>query len=372
MMHVQVCGSLVVVRTCATTRANPKAAESEEHMMLNEPPSMQENQPDIYDIAIIGAGPTGLFGACYAGMRSMKTLILDALPEPGGQVTALYPEKYLYDVPGFPAILGRDLVQALLSQAMQFEPDLRLEERVVDLATDDQSTIMLKTERGHYQARSVLISAGVGAFAPNRLPARGAERFEGHALLYAVKEKAALAGKQVIIVGGGDSAIDWALALDGIAARVTLVHRRDQFRAHEQSIARLHASSVQLRLFCEVTELHGEQTLAAVTLANTQTHATETLPADLVLGMLGFKADAGPIKQWGLAFSQGRAIQIGPNCETSIPGVYAAGHIASSAVKLDLIAMHFGQAALAVNSAKAYIDPTASLSPGHSSERSSI
>lgn len=228
---------------------------------------------------------------------------------------------------------------------------------------------MLTSNQGIYRTRSVLISAGVGAFAPNRLPADGIERFEGHGVEYAVREKAALIGKRVVIVGGGDSAVDWALGLEHTCASVTLVHRRDQFRAHERSVAALHASSVTLKLGFEVTELHGEQELEVITIANPVTHATEELATDIVVALLGFKADPGPIKHWGLVFGQGRSIQIGSNCETAIPGVYAAGNIASTPVKLDLIAMHFGQAALAVNSAKAYIDPQASLSPGHSSER---
>jgi thioredoxin reductase (NADPH) len=341
-------------------------------MISGLPIQANSDDNEIYDIAIIGAGPTGLFAGYYAGMRQMKTVIIDALPEAGGQVTALYPEKYIYDVPGFTAIQGRELVQRLTDQALQFGADMQLGERVLDLHSYGDQPIVLTSNQRQYRARSVLISAGVGAFAPNRLPACGAERFEGRGVYYAVKEKAAFAGRNVMIVGGGDSAVDWALGLEDIAASVTLVHRRDQFRAHERSVEALYKSSVQLKLCYELSELHGETQIEAATILDNRTQLCETLPIDTVIALLGFKADAGPIRNWGLTFGKGRAIQIGQNCETSLPGVYAAGSIADSPVKLDLIALHFGQAALAVNSAKAYIDPQAELSPGHSSEMSHL
>ncbi len=321
-----------------------------------------------YDITIIGAGPTGLFAAFYAGMRGMRTLILDSLPEPGGQISVLYPEKDIYDVPGFARIQGRDLVQHLLDQAMRFDPELRLEEPVLGLTQRGDLDFELRTGRATYRTRTVLICAGAGSFTPNRLPAAGAEQFEGRGVFYAVREKQALAGKRVVVVGGGDSAVDWALALEEIGSQVTLVHRREQFRAHEQSVAELRVSSVRLRLGCELRELHGDSSLQAATLYDHATQSTEVLPADVVLGFLGFRADMGVIRQWGLAQDRRRGLQIGPSCETSTPGIYAAGAITGGAVRLDLMAVHFGQAAVAVNSAKAAIDPEAGLSPGHSSD----
>lgn len=323
---------------------------------------------ELYDIAIVGAGPTGLFGAFYAGMRGMKTLILEALPEPGGQVAVLYPEKYIYDVPGFPQIQGRELVDRLVEQAMQFQPRLRLEEPVVDMKTAGAGEIALTTNRCVYRARSVLITAGVGAFEPNRLPLFGAERFEGRGIYYFVKEKAAFVGQNILIVGGGDSAVDWALNLRDVGKRITLIHRRDQFRAHERSVDELRASSVDVRLCHELKELRGNGKIELATIFDNRTMAAETLPVDAVLGFLGFKADAGPIKGWGLEMDRGRSIKVGPAGETSVPGVFAAGGIAGGPAKLDLIAINLGQAALAVNSAKAYVDPRAKLFPGHSSE----
>jgi thioredoxin reductase (NADPH) len=328
------------------------------------------SEPDnSYDIVVIGAGPTGLFGAFYAGMRGMKTLVLDALPEVGGQVAALYPEKYIYDVPGFPKILGRDLVSQLVAQARRFEPDVRLGEQVLDLRVLGERKIILKTNKGFYRTRSVLISAGVGAFAPNRLPNVDAERFEDRGVYYFVKAKRAFQQQNVLIVGGGDSAVDWALNLKDEARHVTLIHRRDQFRAHEQSVAELRDSTVDIRTFHELKQLHGNGHITAATIFDNRTQAEQTLPVDSVLVFLGFKANSGPIKTWGLEMEgKGRAIKVGPHFETNLPGVFAAGDIAGAPAKLDLITVNFGQAAIAVNSAKAYVDPTASLFPGHSSE----
>jgi thioredoxin reductase (NADPH) len=281
----------------------------------------------------------------------------------------LYPEKFIYDVPGFPKIQGRDLVKQLVEQAMTFHPEIRLEEQVQNLTVHGERDIELTTSKGSYRSRSVLISAGVGAFSPNRIPVPGLEQYEGHGIYYFVKEKAAFRGKRLLIVGGGDSAVDWALNLKDYARQITLIHRRDQFRAHEHTVAELRAAPVDIKLFYELKEVHGNGKVEAVTIFNNQTKEEEELPIDAVLAFLGFKADAGPIKNWGLEMEgRGRAIKVGPNYETSLPGVFAAGDIAGAPVKLDLIAVCFGQAAVAVNSAKAYVDPKAKVFPGHSSE----
>jgi len=324
---------------------------------------------DMYDVVIIGAGPTGLFASFYAGMRGMRTLILDALPEPGGQVAVLYPEKFIYDVPGFSKILGRDLVKQLVEQAMTFHPEIRLDEQVQQLTVRGDRDIELTTARGSYRTRSVLITAGVGAFSPNKLAVPGVAKFEGNGVDYFVKEKVAFRGKHLLIVGGGDSAVDWALNLKDYAKSTTLIHRRDQFRALEHSVVELRHSPVEIKTFYELKELRGNGRLAAATIFDNRTGEEQELPVDAVLIFLGFKADAGPIKNWGLEMEgKGRAIKVGPNFETSVRGVFAAGDIAGAPVKLDLIAVCFGQAAIAINSAKAYVDPQAKVFPGHSSE----
>ncbi len=330
---------------------------------------MTNAQDDLYDVTIVGGGPTGLFAAFYAGLRGMKTLLIDALPELGGQLAVLYPEKYIYDVPGFPKILAKDLVKQLVQQAMQYEPTVRLEEQVINIEPSGDKQITVTTTGGAYRSKALLIAAGVGAFAPNKLDAPGVARLEGKGVFYFVRSKADFQDKRLLIIGGGDSAVDWALNLQDTAQEITLIHRRDQFRAHEGSIRELYASRVKVMTHWELKELHGEERVEGATIFNNQTGEERELPVDAVLLMLGFKADMGPIKNWGLSIEK-RSIKVDSRFATSMPGVFAAGDIAAADIKLDLIAVCFGQAAVAVNAIKTYIDPKARLFPGHSSDMS--
>jgi ferredoxin/flavodoxin---NADP+ reductase len=325
-------------------------------------------QNDITDIVIIGAGPTGLYGAFYAGMRELKTKIIDALPEAGGQLTALYPEKYIYDAPGYPKVIAKDLVKYLVEQAMMWNPELCLDERVLMLNHREDALIELITSKGTHLTRTVVIAAGVGAFAPNKLNVPGVNELEGQGVHYFVKEKAAFKGKNLLIVGGGDSAVDWGLNLQDTAKSITLVHRRDEFRAHESSVNDLKASPVRILTPYEVKSVAGNGKLEQVTIFHNQTKEEETLDIDAILVNIGFKADIGPIKEWGLNLEK-RGIIVNNRMETNLPGVYAAGDIAYEEVKMNLIAVGYAQAALAVNIAKHYIDPKASIFPGHSSEK---
>jgi thioredoxin reductase (NADPH) len=325
---------------------------------------------EVYDLTIVGAGPTGLFATFYAGLRQMKTKLIDALEEPGGQVAVLYPEKYIFDVPGFSKILAKDLVRNLVEQALQYQPKVCLGERVISLKKTD-GIFELGTDRGTtHLSKAVLVAAGVGAFAPNRLEAEGAADYEGKGVYYFVKDKSAFAGKKLLIVGGGDSAVDWALTMKGIAKKITLVHRRDVFRAHELSVTELMKSNVDINLFYEVKRVIGDgnRVTGAVIFEN-RTKAESTLEVDAILVNIGFRADLGPIKDWGLTID-GREIRVNGKMETNVPGVYVAGDIAGplDGVKLNLIATGYAQAALAVNVAKAYVDPNSKIFPGHSSE----
>ena len=322
---------------------------------------------DLYDILIIGGGPTGLFGAYYAGLRGMRTLIVDALPTLGGQLTALYPEKYIYDMPGFPRVLARDLAANLVEQGLQYGADARLEERVETL-TSDGETVTALTGRGTYHAKTALITAGMGAFRPKTHPAPGIEALEGRGIAYHVRDKGAYAGKHVVIVGGGDSALDWALNLQDTAERITLVHRRDAFRAHEETVvAAKNAPKVSFRLFHEIRAAHGDEWLESITLFHNKTNAEETIPTDAALLCLGFSADLGPIRSWGLEIHK-NSIVVNERMETNVPRVYAAGDVTTHGGKLKLIATGVGEATIAVNFAKTAIDPKASAFPGHSSE----
>ncbi len=325
---------------------------------------------DVYDLTIVGAGPTGLFATFYAGLRQMKTKIIDALEEPGGQVAVLYPEKYIFDVPGFTKILAKDLVKNLVEQAFQYNPTVVLGERVTTLHKEN-GVIELGTDKGtkHY-SKAVLIAAGVGAFSPNRLEAPGASDYEGRGVYYFVKDKSVFKDKNLLIVGGGDSAVDWALNIKDTAKKMTLVHRRDVFRAHEGSVAELMKSSVEVKLFYEVKRVIGDGSrITQVVIFDNRSKAESTLDVDAILVNIGFRADLGPIKDWGLEIS-GREITANGKMETNIPGVYVAGDIAGplDGVKLNLIATGYAQAALAVNVAKAYVDPNSKIFPGHSSE----
>jgi thioredoxin reductase (NADPH) len=325
---------------------------------------------DLYDVTIIGAGPTGLFGAFYAGMRTMKTKILDALPDAGGQLAALYPEKYIFDAPGFPKVVAKDLVKLLVEQAAQWKPAICLGERVLTMTRDEAGNWVLGTDRGEHHTRTVVICAGVGAFAPNKLAVPGIDQFEAAGVHYFVKEKAIFAGKRLLIVGGGDSAVDWALNLHELAESITLIHRRDEFRAHESSVTEMRSLPIQILTPYEVKSVTGEGRIEQVVIFNNQTKEEMSLDVDAILVNVGFKADIGPIREWGLELDRkGRAITVNYRMETNLPGVYAAGDIAAEEVKMNLIATGYGQAAMAVNVAKNYIDPKSSIFPGHSSEK---
>lgn len=325
---------------------------------------------EVFDLTIIGAGPSGLFATFYAGLRQMRTKVIDALEEPGGQVAVLYPEKYIFDVPGYPKILAKDLVKSLVEQAFQNNPTVVLGERVTSLRKAN-GVFELRTDKGTtHVSKAVLVAAGVGAFSPNRLEANGAAEYEGKGVYYFVKDKSAFRGKRLLIVGGGDSAVDWALNMKEIARKITLVHRRDVFRAHEGSVAELMKSGVEVKLFYEVKSVLGDggRVTQAVIFDN-RSKAETTVDADAILVNIGFRADLGPIKDWGLQID-GREIRSNGKMETNIPGVYVAGDIAGplDGVKLNLIATGYAQAAMAVNVAKAYIDPNSKVFPGHSSE----
>ncbi len=325
---------------------------------------------EIYDLTIIGAGPSGLFATFYAGLRQMKTKIIDALEEPGGQVAVLYPEKYIFDVPGYSKILAKDLVKSLVEQAFQYKPTIVLGERVTTLRKMN-GIIELGTDKGtKHMTKAVLVAAGVGAFSPNRLEAKGAADYEGKGVYYFVKDKSVFKGKNLLIVGGGDSAVDWALNIKDIAKKITLVHRRDVFRAHEGSVAELMKSNVQMKLFYEVAEVIGDRTnITQAVIFDNRSKEQMTVDVDAILVNIGFRADLGPIKDWGLQID-GREIRANGKMETNIQGVYVAGDIAGplDGVKLNLIATGYAQAALAVNVAKAYVDPNSKIFPGHSSE----
>ena len=326
---------------------------------------------DMFDVTIIGAGPSGLFGAFYGGLREMKIKIIDALDDIGGQLTALYPEKFIYDVPGFPKVLSIDLVKQMGDQAMMFKPTIALSERVEKLEKQADGTIKLTTNKGVHLSRTVVIAGGVGAFQPKKLPNPELVQYENHGLYYSVKEKSAFRGKNILIVGGGDSAVDWALNLKDYAKKITLIHRRDQFRAHDASVTQLKMSPVDVKLFYELKTAGGNGKIENATIFDNRTKEETVLPVDAVILTLGFSVDLGPIKNWGLEMEGTRYIRVNNKQETNVPGVYAAGDIAAvhGEEPLNLIVEGFSQATRAVNFAYQFLNPGAKAFPGHSSEK---
>ena len=330
-------------------------------------------EQDIKDISIIGGGPTGLFAAFYAGMRGASARIIDALPALGGQLMALYPEKYIFDVAGFPKILAKDLVRDMAAQGLQFGATTHLGEVVTGLTRvehDGESRFLLETSAATYPTRTILIAAGIGAFEARRLGVEGEDRYEERGLYFKVLDPKQFEGQRVLLVGGGDSAFDWAVNLQGIAKSVMLIHRRDGFRAHAATINQVkelsRAHKCELRTFWEVKALHGNGRIEGVTIFNNKTKEEEQLALDAVIPLLGFHSDLGAIKEWGLD-TEKADIKVNQVMATNVPGIYAAGDITSYPGKLKLIATGAAEACIAVNNAVHYINPKAKVNPGHSS-----
>jgi thioredoxin reductase (NADPH) len=327
------------------------------------------SERDVYDITIIGAGPTGLFAAFYAGMRQARTLVIDSLEEPGGALAAIYPEKYIYDVAGFPKVLAKDLVSNLVEQTERFQPDVRLKEEVLNLELLDDGILKLTTSVTERYSKAVIIAAGVGAFEPKKLDAPGLIELEGKGVHYFAKRIEAFRDRDVVIVGGGDSAVDWALTLEPIAKNVTLIHR-SKFRAHESTIKELEESSVDLRFpGHQVVEVHAgaDGLLNAVSFKNAEDEVFK-IPADDLIVAIGFLADLGPLKTWGMEMSEKKRELVVDHTtmQTSMPGVFAAGDIVSYPAKFKLIANGAAEAVTAVNHAITHVDPSQRLDAGHS------
>ena len=322
---------------------------------------------DLYDITIIGGGPTGLFAAFYSGMRQMKTKIIESLPQLGGQLSVLYPEKYIYDVAGFPKVKAQTLVDDLIEQAMQFEPSVILGQAVesVEKLPDESFKLTLANQEEHF-TKTILITAGVGAFKPRLLEVPDSERYENYNLFYFVKDMNQFKNKKVLICGGGDSAVDWALMLEPIAKEVTIVHRRDRFRAHEHSVEQMMKSRVNVKTPFVVADLKGEGNfIQEVVIQEAKGEKQESIPIDALIVNYGFVSNLGPIKNWGLEIER-NSIVVNTKMETNIKGIYAAGDVTTYDGKVKLIATGFGEAPTAVNNAKTYIDPKARTQHLHS------
>jgi ferredoxin/flavodoxin---NADP+ reductase len=325
------------------------------------------SERELYDVTIIGGGPTGLFTAFYSGLRQMKTKIIESLPQLGGQLAALYPEKYIYDVAGFPKVRAMDLVVQLEEQAKQFDPTIVLGESIEKLEKQEDGTFILTSTQGvEHHTKTVIITAGVGAFQPRRMNLENELQYEGKNLHYFVNDLNKFAGRKVVISGGGDSAVDWANMLEPIAEAVYIVHRRDQFRAHEHSVEQMMNSKVIVKTPFVITELQGDdEKIQKVTLQTPKGEDSETIEVDDIIVNHGFISALGPIKEWGFEIDK-NSIVVNTKMETNIEGVYAAGDVTSYPGKVKLIATGFGEGPTAVNNAKSYMDPKARTQPMHS------
>jgi thioredoxin reductase (NADPH) len=323
-------------------------------------------QPDVdVDVLIVGAGPSGLYGAYYAGFRGLSCALVDALPEAGGQITALYPEKTIFDVAGFPAIRGKELVAALVAQAAPFDPQYLLGEQAVSYEAQDDGVIVGTASGKRLRAKTVVVTGGIGTFNPRPLP--GGTDWEGRGLSYVVPSYEPYVDKHVLVVGGGDSAVDWALGLEPHAASVTVVHRRDAFRAHAHSVKLLRDSTVTLHTPAQVVEIKGGDRVEKVAVRHLETKEVTELPAHEVVAALGFTADITPLEAWGLDV-QDRHVVVDTRMATNLPRVFAAGDITDYPGKVRLISVGFGEVATAVCNAATVIDPEADVFPGHSTE----
>ena len=327
---------------------------------------------EITDITVIGGGPTGLFASFYTGMRGATARIVDALPQLGGQLTALYPEKYIFDVGGFTKILAKDLVNALVEQASQFPFKAHLNQNVTALERNGDHFVLV-TETDRFPTRAIVIAAGIGAFSPRRLPQSCAEPWYGRGIFDRVSDPEEFRGQSIVIIGGGDSAFDWAQQLRDRAKAVTLVHRSDKYRAHGATIADVQAAAMSSKgrtTLLPFHELHDvlsrDDKLTGVTVRDVKAKTTRDIVADVVLPMLGFHSDIGALAEWGLNCEKDEIV-VNSLMETGRPGIYAAGDITTYPGKLKLIATGFGEAATAVNQAVHLIYPDKKVNPGHSS-----
>ena len=326
---------------------------------------MSEHE-QIKDVAIIGGGPVGMFAAFYGGMRGMSVKIIESLPQLGGQLAALYPEKYIYDIAGFPKVRAQDLINNLQEQMNTFPVDVCTSESVQTIEKNEEGIFKLVTTKGVHYARTILITAGNGAFKARTLGLPGEENYAESNLYYSINDLSVFKDRHVMVFGGGDSAVDWAMMLEPIAKKVSLVHRRDKFRAHEHSVDNLMKSSVEVLTPFVPEELIGETHITHVKLKHAKDETNQPIyKVDDVIVNFGFVSSLGAIKDWGLEVSK-NSIVVNSRMETNIPGIYAAGDICTYEGKVKLIVSGFGEAPTAISNAKVYIDPTSKVQPLHS------
>ena len=318
----------------------------------------------MYDVIIIGGGPTGLFASFYAGLRNLSVKIIDSLPQLGGQLMELYPDKYIYDIGGLPKILAKDLVANLVEQASYSNPTICLEETALTIEKLPEHFVLTTDKTVHY-SKTILLTSGIGSFQPRKLKVPGAEEYEGKNLHYKVKDLTDFKDSNVLVLGGGDSALDWSLMLEGVASSVTICHRKEQFTAHEMTVHQLQNSSVEVKTPYGIKELIGDgENIKEVVIVG-KDKVEQRIPVDHVIVNYGSVASLGPLKDWGLEM-QKNSVVVNEKMETNIEGIYAAGDVCTHEGKVKLIAVGFGEVPNAISHIKAFIDPKARVQPLHS------
>jgi thioredoxin reductase len=342
--------------------------------MTTDPVKLSQDLDEVRDITVIGAGPVGMTTAFWAGMREADARIIDSLPELGGQLTTLYPEKWIFDVPGHPKVLARDLVELLRVQAVeQFDVPVHLETTAENISWEgsgEDRLVVLHTDHGELRSRTVIVAGGHGAFEPKKLPGFDMTPWEGRGAHYLVGEKAAFEGKRVMIIGGGDSACDWVVNLLDTASEISLVHRREGFRAHEVTIGQVleahDRGDVALHVPFQIKQVLGDAGVERVVLFHSEDEAHEIeVEVDAILLQLGFKTALGPLKEWGFEIVKG-ALVVDSLMKTSLERVWACGDITTFDGKLKLIATGFAESAVAVAQAVHEIRPEMKIQPKYS------
>ena len=342
------------------------------------------NENSVFDVTIVGAGPVGLFATFYSGMRQMKIHLMDSLPQVGGQLMALYPEKYIYDMPGFPRVLAKDLVDQMWEQAQLGKPKLSLNTKITKIEQVEKdggkafriTTVEEDGSPGEHWSKTVILALGIGAFTPRKMETPGLAEREGKNVHYVLKPLDFYSNKEVLVIGGGDSAMDWTLAMaapdDNGKVRckaTTLIHRGAKFTAHEASVEQVHSTGAKVHMQHELVKLEdapGGRLLA--TLVNNQTKEQNAITVDDVIICTGYVAKLDFVKESGLAM-QGTSVIVDTTMQTNVPGIFAVGDVCTHPAKLKLIATGVGEAAIAANFAKVFIDPKAKAFPGHSTTK---
>lgn len=323
--------------------------------------SENNDQNIVKDVAIIGAGPVGLFAIFECGMLGMNCAVIDSLESIGGQCMALYPEKPIYDIPAYPHILAADLIEELEKQAAPFEPEFHLKLQVVSIELLSSYWKLILSNGKKIFAKTIIIAGGAGAFGPNKPPLDGLEEYEGKSVFYMVKRKQDFQDKKVIIAGGGDSAVDWALSLVNIAKSVQVVHRRDKFRAVPQSTKKLHElhdqGCLELVIPYQLQALEGKNGILSAVHVVDEEQQVRRLEADILLPFYGLATDLGEIAKWGLGVEKHHILVHPTTCKTNIDGIYAIGDIASYEHKIKLILTGFSEAAFAAHHIYKVVNP---------------